>query len=606
MPRTAPIAGRQYPFAAYFAVALAAIVAALLIQHWTNTGVTLVDTDDAMRLTQMRDWLAGQGWFDLQQKRMALPGLPPYESHWSRLIDAGLTGIFLLFNLFTDAANAERLVRVVWPLLFIAPTLAGVCAIAWRIAGRDAALLTLLLAVAGVPAYQQFTPGRVDHHNVQITLTILTLACVVWSDRARWCAIAAGMLTAFGLAIGFEGLPYLAVAGIAVAVRYVLDETFGRATRDYGFALAASVAAVFFVSVGPDHWTRSLCDNLAFNSAAAVAAGSVVLALAATSATKGVAARGVAVAIAAGVASVILVASEPRCLAGPYAMVDPAIWPIWLADVRENQPLLQVLAENPLTGVAIATFPFAALIATILLARDGDARHQFAFLATAAVFLVAVATTILAIRAYSYAMWLGMPLMAAAGLKLFAALHLTTLRARLITGLFLTPLALSSGAITVAAAAGFDDTNSFIRADSKQCFRNDAYAALAKLSPGLVVGDVSYGPFILALTPHRVISAPYHRFSAGIIAAHRAMTSPPQTSRDLLTKLGAGYIVICGPRPPAGLPESERPASLWGQLRAGRVPAWLEKVQPAGATEPQAFSIYRVKRETNGAARRKS
>ena len=72
-----------------------------------------------MRLVQMRDWIAGQGWFDLVQQRMALP----YESHWSRLVDAGLAGLLAFLRAFTEQAPAERLLRVVWPLLFIAPTL---------------------------------------------------------------------------------------------------------------------------------------------------------------------------------------------------------------------------------------------------------------------------------------------------------------------------------------------------------------------------------------------------------------------------------------------------------------------------------------------------
>jgi hypothetical protein len=113
---------QAFPFAAYFTLALAAIVAGLLIAHWDNTARTLIDTDDAMRLVQMRDWFAGQGWFDLAQKRMALP----YESHWSRLLDAALAGVFLFFSAFTDHALAERLLRVIWPLVLIAPALAGV------------------------------------------------------------------------------------------------------------------------------------------------------------------------------------------------------------------------------------------------------------------------------------------------------------------------------------------------------------------------------------------------------------------------------------------------------------------------------------------------
>jgi hypothetical protein len=103
-----------------------------------------------------------------------------------------------------------------------------------------------------------------------------------------------------------------------------------RRMRRYGCALAASAAAAFFVSVGPAHWTRSLCDAIAFNSAAALVAGAVVLAVAGSFPGKSIALRAAAIAAAAVASLAVLIASEPRCLAGPYAMVDPAIWPIWL------------------------------------------------------------------------------------------------------------------------------------------------------------------------------------------------------------------------------------------------------------------------------------
>jgi len=32
-----------------------------LLQYWEQTGHTLLDTDDAIRLTQMRAWFAGHG-----------------------------------------------------------------------------------------------------------------------------------------------------------------------------------------------------------------------------------------------------------------------------------------------------------------------------------------------------------------------------------------------------------------------------------------------------------------------------------------------------------------------------------------------------------------
>src|SRR5215212_11568108 len=221
---------RQPNFAALVTLVWLLVALALLLQFWTQTAQTLLDTDDAMRLAQLRDWLGGQGWYDLHQYRVAAG----YESHWSRLIDAGLAGTLWVFGLFADGALAERLTRTVWPMLWLLPTMAATAAIAWRIAGREAALVALLLALVGLPAFHQFRPGRIDHHNVQIALSVLVVAATVWSDRVRFAALAAGALTGLALAVGLECLPYLIVCAVAFALRYVLDRDGGQAAADYG------------------------------------------------------------------------------------------------------------------------------------------------------------------------------------------------------------------------------------------------------------------------------------------------------------------------------------------------------------------------------------
>src|SRR5437763_854664 len=54
-----------------------------------QTGVFL-DTDDAMRMVQVRDLMAGQGWFDMIAHRLDPPdGL---LMHWSRVVDVPLVG----------------------------------------------------------------------------------------------------------------------------------------------------------------------------------------------------------------------------------------------------------------------------------------------------------------------------------------------------------------------------------------------------------------------------------------------------------------------------------------------------------------------------------
>jgi len=234
---------RQPNFALLLVLVWLLAVLQLVAQHWVETGQTLIDTDDAMRLTQMYDWLGGRGWYDLNQPRVAPIG---YEAHWSRLVDAGLAGTLWIFTRFTDAAFAERLVRTVWPALWLLVAMAGIAATVWRVAGRNGALVALVLLAVGKPAYAQFLPGRVDHHNVQIALSMLVLSATVWSDRVRWAAAAAGALTALALAIGLECLSFLVVSGAAMAFRrevwHPLNETYLFYCQDIDFCLRASKA----------------------------------------------------------------------------------------------------------------------------------------------------------------------------------------------------------------------------------------------------------------------------------------------------------------------------------------------------------------------------
>ena len=70
-------------------------------------GFALGDTDDNMRMMQVRALLAGQDWFDLRQYRLN----PPIGAniHWSRLVDLPLAGLILLLRPFVGGAEAERM-----------------------------------------------------------------------------------------------------------------------------------------------------------------------------------------------------------------------------------------------------------------------------------------------------------------------------------------------------------------------------------------------------------------------------------------------------------------------------------------------------------------
>jgi hypothetical protein len=283
---------------------------------------------------------------------------------------------------------------------------------------------------------------------------------------------------------------------------------------------------------------------------------------------------------------------EPRCLRGPFGMVDPAVWPIWMAHAREMQPLVPLMAKSPITAIAAAAFPAIALLATLVLLRDRALRCDFGFLGASAAFVAAAITTLAAVKAYFYAAWLGIPLVAAFALHLFALLRLRALVPRFLVGLMLTPAGFSAGAIGIANAAGVGEPDSAGGPAQQACLKSANYASLARLPAGLIAADIDFGAFILALTPHSVLTAPYHRLSSRIVAAHEVFAAPPDQARSILARHAATYVVICGPMAPSGLSEPALSASLWAKLQANSVPDWLD---PVAETREGPFRAYRIR-----------
>ena len=71
--------------------------------------------------------------------------------------------------------------------------------------------------------YRQFTPGRIDHHNIQIAMTVVAMACLLAREnRVRWAA-AAGVAAGLGLAVGLEALAFQALIGAGYALELARD-----------------------------------------------------------------------------------------------------------------------------------------------------------------------------------------------------------------------------------------------------------------------------------------------------------------------------------------------------------------------------------------------
>jgi hypothetical protein len=596
-------AARRWPtFALLLAVAWAAAAGLLLAERWPEMGQRLFDGDDAMRLVQVREFLAGHGWFDLHEARLDPPA--GYDTHWSRLIDAGLAGLFLAFRAVAAPDMAEALMRAAWPLIWLLTAMGAVAALAWRIAGRNAALAALVVCACALPAFQHFKPGRIDHHNVQIALALAVVAAAAWSDRARHAAVLAGALTGLAAAVGFEGLPFLVIGGAALALRFVWagrgeaaavpgSQAAAPALAAYGLALAVSVLIGFLVSVAPAHWGRSACDAIAVNWLLAAGGGGLGLALAARALPcSAVSARLVAVGLVGAAAALAFLLAEPRCMHGPFAMTDPAVKAIWLDLVDEMEPLIGFVRGFPLLGAWLCSFPLVGLLALLWLARGRDTRRDFGFLVAAAAFVVSVAATFGAEKVYSYAMWFAMPPVAALASRLIVSRGWRAGLARFAAALVLTPTSVTAAALTMVQTVAEPSPSKPGMAERGACTRNDAYAPLARLPAGLVATDINYGPYVLALTPHDVVAAPYHRVVGGMLAAQAILAGPLDAARRAVAADRVTYVAICGRRTSTGVVPAA--GTLWAELDAGRVPSWLESIP--GSREDQ-FRVWRVRRD---------
>ena len=118
--------------------------AAFIAKAWFTAATTplILDSDDAMRLTEVHDFLGGQGWFDLTQHRLNTPF--GASMHWSRLVD--LPESMLLFLLRPFAGDlADTILIYLWPTLLLGPLLWLTARLALRLGRHDVMWPALIL-----------------------------------------------------------------------------------------------------------------------------------------------------------------------------------------------------------------------------------------------------------------------------------------------------------------------------------------------------------------------------------------------------------------------------------------------------------------------------
>jgi hypothetical protein len=551
---------------------------------------SLGDTDDAMRLVLVRGLLHGQGWYDQLVTRLQPP--QGIYMHWSRLLDGALGVCLWLLERVTSQGWAELVLRFTWPMLWIAPSVVAALAIARRLGGKVAVFACAFLLLSNTQLYVQFRPGRIDHHNVQITLAAIAAACAMAKEQRTRFAALAGVASGLGLAIGIEALAFHALAGASFAIAAGIDRDEAKPARVYGLTLVAAAVGFFVLQTPPDRWGLPFCDAEGVNLIATIPLAGLGLAAFATWGVRApMALRLAQLAVLGAVAGGVYLAIDPACLHGPFAAVDPRLRPIWFDHISELQGwprLWKQHRDSALITIFMSLMGGAAAL-VILIVRWR--RWDRATLLAVGLVLVAAIAASRAWRMEDYAFWYGIPTLAAAIGWLAERSWRGAALPTAVASLALSPVPIAVGAdfaLTLIAKAA---PTSALAAKPKpgineDCFDTKIYAPLAALPPGIVLGEIDLGPFVLAHTQDSVLAAPYHRMSWGILKGYEALGGPTALAQARLKTLNVTYVVDCQLNP-----LRVNSSGFEGDLRRGRLPTWIERV----SSPAQPLQIYRFK-----------
>lgn len=517
------------------------------------------DSDDIMRFLSVRDWLAGQSWFDMRQTGVVAEG--GLTLHWSRLIDLGIAAIIWPLSVFLTMEDAEAAGIILWPVLLHSLLILLTAREALRSFGpRIAAGAVLCLLMWPLLFHNYFQAGRLDHHNVQIVL----LTVVVFSllrDRPTWQSGAvAGFTTAFSLAVGLETLLAHALVGLLLSWHAVRNpDAFAVPLLSYAVTLGSGSAIFFAVQTAPSSWFYPQCDQLGLpllQILSAISGAAALLAFALRrrlSFVNRLACAGVlyggALALAA---PAVLV-----CAGGPYGNLPPAIEAAIYANIREARPALLLALEAPETfHVGVAPLLTALFFATALWRRDGSQARKTK-IGTLLIFgwLAAIATLF----------QLRMIVIGAAVVPMLTGYVLGRTwdwRQTQKQGQSATLVLLGVGLLTVfypyayRAAASFPGPVSAGKMQqniiARNCRTHTALETLSALPEGSVLSPLNLGPSILLASGLPVLAAPYHRSASALSNGLLPFMAEEAAFREALAGMDADYIVLCRNAPHDG------------------------------------------------------
>jgi hypothetical protein len=549
---------------------------------WAKVSVwNLVDNDDAMRILQVRDWLAGQAWYDVSQHR--LTSHPISNIHWSRIADLPLAATMVLSQALVGPTLGEKIAAFITPVWLgvIYVIIATRAAIA--LGGQKALVPAIVLLSCGSAAIFYFQPGRVDHHGLQL-IFIATALWGLFAGGHRMASLS-GIAIALGIAIGLEALPLQLVLIAWVTIRWGLrGQDVGKETRWFGLGLAITLATSFIVTVPVTAWSAPINDAMGRGHVVLGFMGGILLALATLLPTSGLIKRWVLLALIGAIVSGGLY-FFPELIVPPYAQIDPLLTRLWLNNVSETAPLFRAKSS---ISLAFALFPCLASLTSIaaLLWAKGLERDRW-ILAALTIFVATALALFWQSRTAGLAMTASGIMSAALIGKLISQ---AKLKRAVLVALVLNPII--PGFVGAKIGELYEPKDTRVKTGGGAgCYTQRAFVALSKAKPGLVLAPIDMGARLLLTTKHKVLAAPYHRNNVGNLAAYRLFMAKPEAAERQVRAMGISYVAICARSAENNILSREAPDGLMATLKSGKPPAWLEPIPKTKGSDVHAFIV---------------
>lgn len=549
--------------------------------------------DDYLRLVQVRDFLAGQGWFDVSQHRLNVPDAAPM--HWSRLVDLPVAALILLAEPFAGRANAELFAIMAVPLLIMLAVMACLGVVTRRLLSVRHVPAALFLMFCSPLLYLQLRPLRIDHHGWQIALGIAAVAALV-SLRGRRAGALAGAAMAVSLQVSIEGLPFAAAIAALLAFHAWRDRAQTDGLLVYLGALAGGSALLFMLTQPAANWGAAWCDAIMPAYLAAFGASFACCAALRAQWVVGLVRRGAVLAVAAAAAGAALLAVNPACAAGPFSALDPVVHDYWYVRVQEGLPVWET--NMVLAAMVVCSFVLSAAGYAAAIRREREPEMRARWITMAALFASAALVGTFVLRASAFAMLIGIPgivFLLAAAMKRAERVRppwrVFPMLAVLILFVPYTP----GVAVTVLESEAEADDRTARRAVRSECEAPANYAELAALPPSRVLSPLDGVPAMLTATPHGFVASGHHRNNDAMREVILAFSAPTGSEAHALARRrGLDYLVVCRDTNEMLTYMEAAPGGFAEQLNEGRAPDWL---QPVGEPDAdQLVRIYRIER----------